>query len=73
MPRRRKRSIEPIAPAQIPGERIDPKIPEEVVENLADDERLESDEDEHVDTEEEQQARESEKAFDEALTRIPPG
>jgi hypothetical protein len=28
---------------------------------------------EHVETDEEQQARESEKAFDQALTRIPPG
>jgi len=29
--------------------------------------------DEHAETEEEQQARESEKAFDQAITRLPPG
>jgi len=29
--------------------------------------------DEHVESDEEQQARESEKAFDQAITRIPPG
>ena len=62
MPRNRKRPAEPIAPTQIPGGRIDPKLPDEV-----------EPEDEHVETEEEQQARESEKAFDQALTRIPPG
>jgi hypothetical protein len=66
MPRIRKRPTEPIAPAQIPGERIDPKIPDDVAENHID-------EDEHVESEEEQQARESEKALDQALTRLPPG
>jgi hypothetical protein len=62
MPRKRPR--EPIAPTLIPGEAIDPKIPT--------DEMPEPD-DERVETEEEQQARESEKAFDQAITRIPPG
>jgi hypothetical protein len=55
----RKRPNEPIAPTTIPGERLDPKIP---------DEDLDSDE-----SEQEQQARESEKAFDQAVTRTPPG
>ena len=64
MPRPRKRPREPIAPANIPGERLDPKIPEDV-------ER--PDDADHVESEEEQQARESEKAFDQAITRIPPG
>jgi len=61
MPRKRPR--EPIAPANIPGEALDPKIPP--------DEAFEPDE--HEESEEEQQARESEKAFDQAITRIPPG
>jgi hypothetical protein len=37
---------------------------------------LESDtrvDEEHVESDEEQQARDSEKAFDQAITRIPPG
>ena len=55
-----KRPNEPIAPTTIPGERLDPKIPP--------DEELESDE-----SEQEQTARESEKALDQAITRIPPG
>jgi hypothetical protein len=54
----RKRPSEPIAPTTIPGERLDPKIPDEL-----DDEE----------SEQEQQARESEKALDQAITRIPPG
>ena len=60
----RKRPSEPIAPTTIPGERLDPKSPPEQSSDL-DDEREES--------EEERQARESEKAFDQASTRIPPG
>jgi hypothetical protein len=52
-----KRPREPIAPTNIPGERLDPKIPE----------------DEREETEEEALARESEQAFDKARTRIPPG
>ena len=55
-----KRPREPIAPTTIPGERLDPKIPP--------DEDLESDE-----SEQDQQARESEKAFDQAIKRNPPG
>jgi hypothetical protein len=54
-----KRPNEPIAPTTIPGQRLDPKIP---------DDELDSDE-----SEQEQQARESEKAFDQAITRNPPG
>jgi hypothetical protein len=71
MPRPRKRPNEPIAPANIPGERLDPKIPDDV--ERPDDETVESDEADHVESDEEQQARESEKAFDQAFTRTPPG
>lgn len=52
----RNRTLEPIAPTTIPGEPLDPKIPPDEIEE----------------SEEEQQARESEKAFDQALTRMPP-
>jgi hypothetical protein len=52
-----KRPNEPIGPTNVPGQPLDPKIP--------DDEREESDE--------ERQATESEKAIDEARTRTPPG
>jgi hypothetical protein len=51
------RPSEPIAPATIPGEPLDPKIPE----------------DEREESEEERPARESEVAFDQARVRIPPG
>jgi hypothetical protein len=61
----RKRPQEPIGPTTIPGERLDPKIPP--------DEIADADADEHVESDEERQARESEKAFDQAITRIPPG
>ena len=71
MPRPRKRPSEPIAPANIPGERLDPKIPEDV--DRPDDETVQADDVDHVESDEEQQARESEKAFDQAITRIPPG
>jgi hypothetical protein len=54
-----KRPNEPIAPTTIPGQKLDPKIP---------DDELDSDE-----SEQEQQAREAEKAFDQAITRNPPG
>lgn len=64
MPRKRKRSIEPIAPANIPGERLDPRLPA--------DETLPA-QDEHAETDDEQQARDTEQAFDRAATRIPPG
>ena len=56
-----KRPREPIAPTTIPGEPLDPKIPDEDVETKGEE------------TEEEQQARESETAFDQAVTRLPPG
>lgn len=52
-----KRPKEPIAPATIPGEPLDPKIPDDELEE----------------SEDERQARESEKAFDQSITRIPPG
>jgi DNA-directed RNA polymerase specialized sigma24 family protein len=61
MPRKRKRTVEPIGPTNVPGEPLDPKLPEEPVES------------EPVESEEEQQARESEKTFDRALNRVPPG
>jgi hypothetical protein len=53
-----KRPREPIGPTTIPGEPTDPKIPPD---------------DELDESEEERQARESEKAFDQAITRMPPG
>jgi hypothetical protein len=53
----RKRPNEPIAPTTIPGEPTDPKIPPE----------------DAPESDQERQARESEKAFDQAITRIPPG
>ena len=56
----RKRPSEPIGPTTVPGQATDPKIPPDEAP-------------ERVESEEEQQARESEKAFDEAITRIPPG
>jgi hypothetical protein len=59
-----KRPNEPIAPANIPGQKLDPKIPPDQIPE-AEDELLES--------ESERQARESEKALDQARTRIPPG
>jgi hypothetical protein len=55
----RKRPNEPIAPTTIPGERLDPKIPDDEIDT--------------EESEQEQTARESEKAFDQAVTRIPPG
>jgi len=55
-----KRPSEPIAPTTIPGQPLDPKIP---------DDELEAGEE----SDEERQARESEKSFDQAITRIPPG
>jgi hypothetical protein len=61
-----KRPNEPIAPANIPGQRLDPKIPDE--QSGASDEDL----DEREESEDERRARESGKAFDQAITRIPP-
>jgi hypothetical protein len=57
------RTVEPIAPATIPGEPLDPKIPPE----------LEPDSDLGDESDEERQARESEQAFDRAIARTPPG
>ena len=66
----RKRPREPIGPTTIPGEPTDPKIPPDEAPER-DNER--NDADYRGETEEERQARESEKAFDQAFTRIPPG
>ena len=61
-----KRPNEPIGPTNVPGQRLDPKIPPDpVVESEDFEDGEESDP--------EQQARESEKAFDQAITRLPPG
>lgn len=59
----RKRPREPIGPTNIPGEPLDPKIPPD----------QQPTNDDGTESELEQQARESEKAFDQAITRIPPG
>ena len=69
MPRKRKRSIEPIAPTNIPGERLDPRIPSDQIPS---EETLPA-ESEHTETDEERQVRDSEQAFDRAITRVPPG
>jgi hypothetical protein len=59
----RKRPQEPIGPTTIPGEPLDPRIsPDDAPET-----------DEHAESDEERLARESEKAFDQAITRTPPG
>ena len=68
MPRKRKRSVEPIGPTNIPGEPLDPKLDTEEVETEA----ASPVDDEHVESEEEEQARDSEKAIDRALNRLPP-
>jgi hypothetical protein len=60
----RKHAFDPIAPTTLPGEPTDPKIRTE-------DEQPEHEA--HEETDEERQARESEKAFDRAITRTPPG
>ena len=57
----RKRPNEPIGPTTIPGEPLDPKIrPDQMPES-----------EEHEESDEERLARKSEKAFDQAITRIP--
>jgi hypothetical protein len=61
-----KRPNEPIAPTNVPGQRLDPKIPDE--QSADNDENF----DERVESDDERQARESEKAFDQAITRTPP-
>jgi hypothetical protein len=63
----RKRPSEPIGPTTVPGQPTDPKIPP----HQTPEGDVESDE--LAQSAEEQQARESEKAFDQASTRIPPG
>ena len=65
--RKREPTKHPLAPTPDPEEGINPRLPDEEApgEKRADEDGGE--------TEEEQQARESEKAFDQAVTRIPPG
>jgi hypothetical protein len=65
-----KRPNEPIAPATIPGQPLDPRIPPDEAEADAD---ADAEFDAGEESENEQHARESEKAFDQAITRIPPG
>jgi hypothetical protein len=55
-----KRPSEPIGPTTIPGQPMDPKIPPDQAPELDDE------------SDGERQARESEKAFDQATTRFPP-
>ena len=52
-----KRPNEPIGPTNVPGQSLDPKIPDDEIEE----------------SDEQRRARESEKDFDLARTRIPPG
>jgi hypothetical protein len=62
-----KRPREPIAPTIIPGEPTDPKIlPDQMPED-------DEDSDDRAGSEDERQARQSETAFDRAITRLPPG
>ncbi len=63
--RKRKPTKHPLLPTPDPQEGINPRLEDQPDENRADDD--------HVETDEERQARESEKAFDQAVTRIPPG
>jgi hypothetical protein len=58
--RKRQATKHPLAPTPDPQEGINPRLEEQT-------------DDDHTETDEEQQARESEKAFDQAITRIPPG
>ncbi len=62
----RKRPNEPIGPTTIPGQPTDPKIPPDQAPP-PDEERREPDE-----SAEDQPLRESEQAFDRAVTRMPP-
>ena len=62
----RKRPNEPIAPTTLPGEPMDPKIPPD------DEPERDEEYDELVETEDERLARESEKAFERAITRVTP-
>ena len=65
----RKRPNEPIGPTTIPGEPLDPKIRSDQEPEPEESEETE----EREETEEDVLARESEKAFDQAITRFPPG
>jgi len=62
----RKRPNEPIAPTTLPGQPTDPKIPPD------DEPERDEEYDEFVETEDEHLARESEKAFERAITRVSP-
>jgi hypothetical protein len=62
----RKRPNEPIAPTTLPGEPMDPKIPPD------DEPERDEEYDELVESEDERLARESEKAFERAITRVSP-
>jgi hypothetical protein len=66
--RKRQATKHPLAPTPDPQEGINPRLEE--LKSEPDENRVDDD---HTETEEEQQARESEKAFDQAITRIPPG
>jgi hypothetical protein len=59
-----KRPNEPIAPANVPGKSLDPKIPPD---------QIPESEDPLLESEAERQARESDKALDQTITRLPPG
>jgi hypothetical protein len=61
-----KRPNEPIGPANVPGGRLNPRIPDE--QSADNDENF----DERVESDEEQHSRDSEKAFDQAIVRTPP-
>jgi hypothetical protein len=59
-----KRPSEPIAPATIPGQRTDPKIPPDKLPE--DDEER----DEREESDDEREARQSEMAFERAITGL---
>ena len=58
-----KRPNEPIAPATIPGKRLDPKIPPQDIPQS---------EDELLESEAERKDRESQTAFERSVGRLPP-
>ena len=63
-----KRAPTPLAPSLHPDD--EEKRREEELGSRSDENRADAG---HVESDQEQQARESEKAFDQAITRIPPG
>lgn len=68
--RKREPTKHPLSPLPDPEEGVNPRLPDAPAEaHRTGEERGKT---EHVETEAEQQARESEKAFDQAATRIPP-